>query len=139
VQFNRVPKHVVSRTLERVEWNNSTLITDDIVARIADLKRKPGNELQVHGSGELIQTLLRHHLVDELRLWTFPLLLGTGKRLFQNGTVPARLAQTETKVSSTGVVLQVLKPAGSPEYGSFQVEPPAQAELERRHKVEVGG
>jgi dihydrofolate reductase len=110
------------------------------VARIADVKREPGNELQVHGSGELIQTLLKHHLVDEFRLWIFPVLLGTGKRLFANGTVPARLKLTETRTSSTGVVLHVHQSAGNLEYGSFQLEQPTAAEVERRSRIaEVGG
>ena len=103
------------------------------------LKCEPGNELQVHGSGELIQTLLKHDLVDVFRLWIFPILLGTGKRLFANGTVPARLRLVETRTSSTGVVLHVLESAGRPEYGSFALEQPTEAEFERRQKIEVEG
>jgi dihydrofolate reductase len=139
-KLNSVRKHVASRTLDRVEWNNSSLIKGDIVARIGELKREAGNELQVHGSGELVQTLLKHHLIDEFRLWIFPVLLGTGKRLFANGTVPARLKLVETKTSSTGVVLHVHQSAGSLEYGSFAFEKPTEAEIERRRKmIEVGG
>lgn len=121
-KFNSVRKHVVSRTLDRVQWNNSTLIRGDAVEAITRLKREPGHELQVHGSGDLIQTLVKHHLVDEFRLWIFPVLLGTGKRLFGTGTVPARLKLVETRTSSTGVVLQVHQPAGDLEYGSFALE-----------------
>jgi dihydrofolate reductase len=77
-KFNSVRKYVVSRTLDRVDWNNSTLIKGDVVEGIKKLKREPGNELQVHGSGELIQTLLTHDRADAFRLWTFPVLLGTG-------------------------------------------------------------
>jgi dihydrofolate reductase len=139
-KFNSVRKHVASRTLERLDWQNSTLIKGDIVARIVDLKREPGNELQVHGSGDLVQTLLRHHLVDEFRVWIFPVVLGTGKRLFASGTVPTRLKLSETRASSTGVVLHVYQSAGNLEYGSFQLEQPTAAEVERRRKiVEVGG
>jgi dihydrofolate reductase len=86
----------------------------------------------VHGSGDLIQTLLEHHLIDEFRLWIFPVLLGTGKRLFGNGTMPARLKLAETQTSSTGVVLQVHQSAGSLDYGSFALEQPTPAEIERR-------
>jgi dihydrofolate reductase len=134
-KLNSVRKHVASRTLNRVEWHNSTLIKGDLVARIADLKGEPGNELQVHGSGELIQTLLKHHLVDEFRLWIFPVVLGAGKRLFASGTVPTRLKLSETRTSSTGVVLHVHQSAGNLEYGSFQLEQPTAAEVERRRKV----
>jgi dihydrofolate reductase len=129
----------VSRTLDRVEWNNSTLITGDVVEGVKRLKREAGDELQVHGSGELIQTLLEHDLIDAFRLWTFPVLVGTGKRLFANGTVPSRPKLVETQTSSTGVVLQVHESAGTLEYGSFALEQPSEAEIERRQKIEVGG
>jgi dihydrofolate reductase len=132
-KFNSVRKYVASRTLDRVDWNNSTLLKGDAVEAIRRLKNQPGNELQVHGSGDLIQTLFEHQLIDELRLWIFPVVLGTGKRLFAHGTIPARLRLVETKTSSTGVVLQVHQSAGSPEYGSFE-QPPA-AELERRRRI----
>jgi dihydrofolate reductase len=137
-KFNSVRKYVVSRTLDRVDWNNSTLLNGDVVERIKKLKSEPGNELQVHGSGALIQTLLKHDLIDAFRLWTFPVLLGTGKRLFANGTVPARLKLVETQTSSTGVVLHVLQSAGRLEYGSFALEQPTEAEIRRRQKIEVG-
>ena len=138
-KFNTVRKHVVSHTLDHVEWSNSTLIRGDVVEAIKRLKREPGNELQVHGSGDLIQTLIEHDLVDAFRLWTFPLLLGTGKRLFASGTVPKRLTLVDTRTSSTGVILQVHESAGRLEYGSFMLDNPTQAELERRQKIEVGG
>jgi dihydrofolate reductase len=134
-KFNSVRKHVVSRTLNRVDWNNSTVVKGDVVEGIRRLKGESGNELQVHGSGELIQTLLTHHLIDELRLWIFPVLLGTGKRLFANGTTPVRLKLVETKTSSTGVVLQVHQSAGKVDYGSFALEQPTEAEIERRRKM----
>jgi dihydrofolate reductase len=134
-KLNSVRKHVVSRTLDRVAWNNSTLVKGEVVAAIRRLKGEPGSELQVHGSGDLIQTLLEHHLIDEFRLWIFPVLLGTGKRLFANGTVPARLKLVETQTSSTGVVLQVHQSAGSLDYGSFALEQPTAAEIERRRRM----
>ena len=117
--FNRVPKYVASRKLQRADWGPATILRD-LPEEVRKLKAESGDgELQVHGSGELIQTLLRHSLIDEFRFWTFPLVLGTGKRLFADGTVPASFTLTETRASTTGVVLQVYQPAGVPSYGSF--------------------
>jgi dihydrofolate reductase len=137
-KLNSVRKYVASRTLKRVDWNNSTLLAGDIAEAVRKLKGEPGGELQVHGSGELIQTLLRHDLVDELRIWFFPVLLGTGKRLFGEGTVPAGLKLIETQTSTTGAVLQVHQAAGKPSYGSYEVAEPAAAETERRGGTGAG-
>lgn len=90
-QLNAARKYVASRTLTAVEWENSELLEGDVAGAIERLKAENGPELQVHGSANLIQTLLRHNLVDEFRVWIFPLVLGTGKRLFGDGTVPAGL------------------------------------------------
>ena len=117
-----MPKHVASRTLDRVDWNNSTLIKGDVAEAVRRLKEQPGNELQVHGSGELIQTLLAHDLIDEFRLWISPVVLGTGKRLFGSGTIPARLELVQTLPASTGAVLHVYRSAGRVDYGSFALE-----------------
>ena len=87
-KLNRLPKHVASTTLDEVNWNNSTLIEGNVAEAVAELKRRPGNELQVTGSGTLIQTLMEHDLVDEYRLWIFPVVLGSGKRLFADGVTP---------------------------------------------------
>lgn len=103
--MNRLPKYVASRTLRKTAWSNTTLFGSDLVEEVADLKRRPGAELQVLGSGGLVQTLMRHDLVDAYRLWLFPLLLGTGKRLFAEGTVPIGLRLVETSTSAMGVVL----------------------------------
>jgi dihydrofolate reductase len=81
---------VASRTLENVSWSNSTLIDGDVPEYVATLKSDDGPEIQVHGSPGLIQTLLEHGLIDEFRVWIFPVVLGTGKRLFGNGTIPSR-------------------------------------------------
>jgi dihydrofolate reductase len=129
-RFNRVPKYVASRSLKRADWGPASVIEGDVPKAIDKLKSESGNgELQVHGSGELVQTLLKHGLIDEFRLWTFPLVLGSGKRLFADGTVPARLELSETRTSSTGVVLQVYHPAGRPSYGSFALGEPSGEEF----------
>ncbi|HJS74407.1 MAG TPA: dihydrofolate reductase family protein [Vicinamibacteria bacterium] len=138
VKLNEVRKHVASRTLKRPEWNNSSVIQGDAVQAIRKLKGEPGDELQVHGSGDLIQTLLEAGLIDTFRLWIFPVVLGQGKRLFAGGAVPSRFELAETRTSSTGVVLQVLHAAGSPTYGSFALEQPTPEEKERRRRNETG-
>jgi dihydrofolate reductase len=130
--LNSAAKHVASRTLNELEWNNSHLIEDDVPAAVARLKEQEGPELQVHGSGDLIQTLLAHDLVDELRLLIFPIVLGQGKRLFGDGTVPAAFEVTSSKMSTTGVVMATYRRAGEVETGSFAHEEPTEAELERR-------
>ena len=93
-----------------------------VSASVAELKRRPDTEIQVHGSGDLVQTLMEHDLVDEYRLWIFPVLLGSGKRLFAEGTRPAGLDLVDTTTSSTGVVIQTYRRAGQLEYGSIALE-----------------
>ena len=134
-QLNSTRKHVASTTLEAVEWNNSTLITGDVAEYVAALKDEDGPEIQVHGSVGLIQTLLRHDLIDEYRVWIFPLTLGTGKRLFGDGTIPAALKLLESTVSGTGVTINTYVPAGKLESGSFEFDQPTEAELERRKRL----
>lgn len=121
-KLNSVRKYVVSRTLRSADWNNSSLISRDVAASVAQLKEQAGGEIQVHGSSNLIQTLLKHDLVDEFRLWIFPVMVGPGKRLFADGTIPGALRLVDTKVSSTGVVIQRYERAGKLEYGSFEVD-----------------
>jgi dihydrofolate reductase len=113
-KLNSLPKHVASKTLDKVTWNNSTLIRGDLIAEVTKLKAGPGEELQVHGSGNLAQTLIQHGLIDEYRLWFHPIVLGTGKRLFAEGTAPIALKLIETKTTGTGVVIHVYQPAGKP-------------------------
>ena len=118
--FNDATKYVASRTRPDLEaWSNSVLIEGDAADGLAALKAEDGPELQVHGSANLIQTLLRHNLIDEFRLWVFPLVIGSGKRLFADGTVAAGLRLTDSKVSSTGVVMGTWQPAGELTTGSF--------------------
>jgi len=121
-KLNNVRKYVVSRTLREAEWKNSSLISRDVAANVARLKEQAGGEIQVAGSGNLIQTLLKYDLVDEFRLWTFPVMIGSGKRLFGDGTIPGALRLVDTKVSTTGVVIQRYEQAGKLEYGSFEVD-----------------
>lgn len=121
-KLNSLPKYVVSKTLDKVEWNNSTLIKGDVAEEVAKLKRRPGKELQVHGSGDLAQTLMQHDLVDEYRLWFYPVVLGSGKRLFREGSVAKALRLVSSNTTSTGVVVNSYQPAGKVKYGSFAVE-----------------
>ena len=120
--FNDATKYVASRSRPTLEWSNSVLIEGEVAEGIAALKREDGPQLQVHGSGDLIQTLLRHNLVDQYRLWVFPLVIGSGKRLFADGTVPVGLKLVDTKVSTTGVVIGTYEPAGEIVTGSFALD-----------------
>ena len=133
--LNSARKYVASRTLKTVDWNNSTLLEGDVAQAVADLKAQDGPEIQVHGSSDLIQTLLAHNLVDELRIWTFPLVVGTGKRLFGHGTLPGGLELVDAKTSTTGVVMATYRPAGDIPIGSFALEDPTDAEIERRSRL----
>jgi dihydrofolate reductase len=117
--FNDATKYVASRGQPTLEWSNSVLLEGDAAEGIAALKQEDGPELQVHGSGDLIQTLLRHNLVDQYRLWVFPLVIGSGKRLFSDGTIPSGLRLVDSKVSTTGVVIGTYEPAGEIVTGSF--------------------
>jgi dihydrofolate reductase len=118
--FNEATKYVASRGRPNLEaWSNSVLIEGEAAEGLAALKAEDGPELQVHGSANLIQTLLRHNLVDQFRLWVFPLVIGSGKRLFSEGTIPSGLALVDHKVSTTGVVIGTYEPAGEIATGSF--------------------
>jgi dihydrofolate reductase len=133
--LNSATKYVASRTLDSVEWSNSTLIEGDLAPAVTALKEQDGPEIQVHGSWDLIQSLLEHGLVDEFGLWTFPVVVGPGKRLFGDGTPPAGLELVESAISSTGVVMAKYRPAGGLEAGSFALEQPTDAEVERREAL----
>lgn len=109
-QLNSLPKYVASRTLDHLDWQNSTLLGDDVPGAVAKLRGEPGGEIHVWGSGDLIQTLIRHDLVDEYRLLIYPLVLGTGKRLFADGVVPASLELVETRGTPSGTILAVYRP-----------------------------
>jgi dihydrofolate reductase len=120
--LNDAAKYVASRGDPTLEWSNSVLIKGDAAEGIAALKKEDGPELQVHGSGNLIQTLLRYNLADQYRLWVFPLVIGSGKRLFPEGTIPSGLKLVDSSVSTTGVVIGTYEPAGEIVTGSFALD-----------------
>ena len=120
--LNDATKYVASRSRPTLEWSESVLIEGDAAEGIAALKQEDGPELQVHGSGDLIQTLLRHNLVDQYNLWVFPLVIGSGKRLFSEGTIPSGLKLVDSTVSTTGVVIGTYEPAGEIVTGSFALD-----------------
>jgi dihydrofolate reductase len=117
--LNDATKYVASRSNPTLDWEKSVLLRGDAAEAVAGLKEQDGPELQVHGSGDLIQTLLRSNLVDEFRLWIFPVVIGSGKRLFAEGTVPAGLRLADSVVSTTGVVMGTYLPTGEINLGSF--------------------
>lgn len=121
-KLNSLPKYVASKTLDKVEWNNSILIKGDVADEVAKLKREPGNELQVHGSGNLAQTLMQHDLVDEYQLLVFPVVLGRGKRLFGDGAVPAAFELVDSTTTSTGVAIHNYRRAGDITFGSYMLD-----------------
>lgn len=132
--LNNARKYVATTTLDTAEWSNSSLLTGDIVPQIAALKEQDGPEIQVHGSSNLIQTLLRDDLVDEFRLMIFPVVVGMGKRLFGEGTIPAGFTARKVTTSTTGVVMATYDRAGDVEIGSFALDQPTDLELERRRR-----
>ncbi len=115
--INDVTKYVMSRTMKKSDWKNSVFLGN--LADIKKLKNGEGSEIQVHGSGQLIQTLLENDLVDELWLKIFPLTLGTGKKLFSSGTIPAAFTLTESTVTPSGVIIANYKRAGKVKTGTF--------------------
>jgi dihydrofolate reductase len=123
VAINRAKKYVVSRRPVSLDWKTTVPIDGDVVAKIKQLKKEDGPELQVHGSGNLIQTLLKHDLVDQLWLKTFPVTVGAGKRLFAEGTMPAGFTVTNSRTSPSGVVVASYARAGEIKSGSFAPSP----------------
>ena len=119
--LNTRPKFVASRTLDKVTWNNSRLLKGDVAEEVAKLKVREGGEIQVHGSSDLLQTLLKHNLIDTLRIWQFPVVVGTGKRLFGEGTIPGSFRLVDTQQTATGAVLHVYERAGGLKYGEVEV------------------
>lgn len=117
--INKATKYVASNTLKSHSWNKSVFLSGDVAKEIEKLKQQDGPELQVHGSANFIQTLLKHDLVDEFWLKIFPITLGTGKRLFDAGTIPAAFTLVESKSTPTGVIVANFKRAGEVKTGTF--------------------
>jgi dihydrofolate reductase len=137
--INSAKKYVVSRRSRKLDWKESVLLKGNVVNQIRRLKEQEGPDLQVHGSGDFIQTLLRHDLVDEFWLKIFPVALGRGKRLFAAGSIPAAFRLIESKVSPSGVLIASYKREGDVKTGSFVPESPSEAELARRKRPKKGG
>ena len=121
-KLNTLPKYVASTTLDTTGWHNSSLLGGDVAAEVAKLKERPGRELQVHGSGQLAQTLIEHDLVDEYRLLYFPVHLGSGKKLFRDGARAAALRLRSATTTSTGVIIATYEPDGPARYGSYALD-----------------
>jgi dihydrofolate reductase len=137
-KLNGAKKYVATTTLEMVDWRNSTLIKGDVVQEIKNLKQQNGPELQVYGSSNLIQTLMKHDLIDGFRLKVFPITLGIGKRLFGDGTIPAGFKLVESKASTTGVIVATYERAGKAKTGLIAQETTTEAELARRKGLKEG-
>lgn len=123
-KLNALPKYVASTTLGSADWHNSSVLSGDVPAEVTRLKQQPGNELQVHGSGGLAQTLIDRDLIDEYRLLFFPVHLGHGKKLFRDGAKAAALRLTGSTTTSTGVIIASYQPAGPVKLGSYALEEP---------------
>lgn len=134
--FNAARKYVASRTLNKLEWNNSILLGDNVLAAITALKDQAGPDLQIIGSGDLIQTLHAASLIDEHHVWIFPVVLGRGKRLFCETARPSALRLTRSVVSASGVTMNTYVPNGEVLPGSFPGPAPSPKELARRSKIE---
>jgi len=117
-KFNSMPKYVVSSTLEEPEWQNSTVIEGDVPERVAQLRDELDGDIVVHGSARLVETLVEHDLVDELRLMVFPVVLGTGKRLFGKASDKKPLRLVDSKTVGDGVAILIFQPAGERAKGS---------------------
>jgi dihydrofolate reductase len=121
-KLNAMPKYVASRTLETVSWTNVTLLTGDVADAVRELKRADGGEIQVHGSAGLLQTLLEHDLVDEFRVFVFPVIVGAGTRLFGPGATPGSLELLDSTPFATGVLANTYVRTGKLEYGAMGPE-----------------
>ncbi len=117
--FNKTRKYVVSHHQTELSWGPSTLITGDVPAELQKLKDMDGPDLWVHGSGNLIQTLLTHHLIDVMHVWTFPVTVGSGKKLFEKGIPAQEFKLVHSKISPNGIIIATYEPGGKLRTGSF--------------------
>jgi dihydrofolate reductase len=124
--LNRLPKYVATRTLDKADWEATTLLKGEadggVVEEIRELKSRPGRDLQVHGSANLIQTLVANDLVDEYRLFVYPVVLGKGKRLFEPGSTPSTLRHVTTRTTTAGVTVHTYERGGDLTVGSFALD-----------------
>ncbi|WP_206789342.1 dihydrofolate reductase family protein [Amycolatopsis sp. MtRt-6] len=120
-RLNTLPKYVASRTTADLSWTGASIVDGDVVEFVRDRRSRPGGELQVHGSGALLQTLIAHDLVDEYRLWLYPVVLGKGRRLFPEGVTPKGFEHVGTRQTAAGVTVLVLRPAGKPRFDTFRL------------------
>jgi dihydrofolate reductase len=118
-KFNAAKKYVVSHSSLELAWNNSELVSGDVVKKISELKKQDGPDLWIHGSGNLIQTLLKNNLIDRMHVWTFPVTVGKGKRLFAEGTQAQGFKLVDSKTCSTGVIIATYEPAGELKTGTI--------------------
>jgi dihydrofolate reductase len=130
--MNEARKYVVTRTMGSPNWKNSVMITGDVVDRFRELKELDGPELQVHGSGNLVHTLMENDLIDRFHLKIFPVILGSGKKLFAEGAVAASFRLLNTQTTTKGVIAAAYERDGAVKTGSFALEDPTDAELQRR-------
>jgi dihydrofolate reductase len=137
-RLNAAKKYVASRSLTTLSWNNSTLLHGDVVSAVTALKNQPGPDLQIIGSGNLIQTLQAASLIDEYNVWTFPVVLGRGKRLFSKTAKPSALRLVRSQVSTSGTVMSTYVPDGDVRPGSFAGTEPSAQELVRRKNMASG-
>lgn len=133
--FNSITKYVASRSKPELAWQKSQLLGPDVVAALKKLKSEDGPDLLVQGSGDFLQTLWKHGLVDELSVLTFPVLLGKGKKLFGDGVAPAGLKLVKARSYPSGVIVANYEPDGAVKTGDFSLAEPTEAELERRRKL----
>jgi len=133
--INNAKKYVTTQTLKKLEWSNSELVKGDVAKEVRKLKEQDGPEIQVHGSGNLIQTLLKHDLLDELWLKIFPITLGKGKRLFAEGTIPVGFKLLESQIAPSGAIVATFVRAGEVRTGSFALKVPTEVELARRKQL----
>jgi dihydrofolate reductase len=139
-KFNRINKYVVATTAIDTSWKNSVLINSDVVNELKKLKAEDGPDLLVHGSSRLVKTLFANNLVDVLHIWTYPITLGKGKKLFEEGTPAQEWQLTESVISTKGVIMASYMPGGEVKSGSYVSDKVSDAEMERRKKwmVEEG-
>ncbi len=121
-QLNSLPKHVVTATMKDLSWPGSMVLSGDVAHEVGELKRTPGRELQIHGSGALARSLMRQDLIDAYRLVVFPVVLGRGQRLFADGVRPATMRLAGTRTTGRGVVMHTYEAAGRPTFGSVVLE-----------------